>query len=213
MKQLLFLSLLLLAACTPAKKEYTVIREQARPAAVVTEPQTQAPTCPLKNNPCAALSAQMTPSAPVYYTGTYTMQQPTVQFVMPAEMAYPAQPIMAAPQPTYAYAETTQPYVMQNIPTQPMMQQPQNIPMQPTPMPQPQNVTVSEDMTVIILQHPANRDLAKCGFNDQTCLSSYEAQGYIQLRNAPHFAGYRDVPSDSDYPSRRWRENNDVPRW
>ncbi|MGN1062909.1 MAG: hypothetical protein ACI4QM_01100 [Alphaproteobacteria bacterium] len=67
---------------------------------------------------------------------------------------------------------------------------------------------------VIILQHPANRDLVKCSFGDANCLIAYEAQGYVQLRNTPHFAGYNAVLSDSDYPTGGvWRDNNNIPRW
>lgn len=218
MKQLLVLSVLILGACAPAQKEYTVIREQSRPAAVEQTPTPPAPApkalpiCPTNLN----VAPQMMASAPVYYSGTYTMQQPTVQYVMPAEMAYQQQTVMATMpaaqqytmQQAYVTQQTQEPtYMMPSTPAQQPMAQ------QPTIQQPQEGMALSENTTIIILQHPTNRDLVKCSFNNTTCLSSYEAQGYVQLRNAPHFAGYNDVPAESDYPSRRWRDNNNIPRW
>jgi len=55
---------------------------------------------------------------------------------------------------------------------------------------------------------------AQCMSTDTGCLSAYEQQGYVRVKGLPHFAGYRDVPANSDYPGNgRWRNNNNIPRW
>lgn len=212
MKQVLFLSLFLVTACMPAKKEYTVIREQSRPATEIT-----APVCPTSKPVCPFSTSSAPAQTPVYYAGTYTMQQPTMQFMVPAEtMMQPAMmqaPVMTAPAVSYTYG--TAPVMQQQTPQQPamMMQNTQMTQTVQTTQNGGMETTVTEDASVIIMQHPSNRDLVKCAGGDDQCVLSYQSQGYVQLKNAPHFAGYNDVPSDSDYPTRRWRDNNDIPRW
>lgn len=66
----------------------------------------------------------------------------------------------------------------------------------------------------IILQHPTQRDLVACQSADTACLAAYQQYGYVQLRNTPHFAGYQDTLTGSDYPGTgRWRHQNNIPRW
>lgn len=145
---------------------------------------------------------------PVYAT----VQQPNVQYVMTPEV-YGVQTVMETvpvqTQPIYTTVQ--QPQMMPAQIQQPMMAPQQQ--MVNAGMVAPTNQSLAGNGSLIILQHPVNRDLVKCEFGDSSCLSMYETQGYVQLRNAPHFAGYNDVPSDSDYPARRWRENNNIPRW
>ena len=64
-----------------------------------------------------------------------------------------------------------------------------------------------------MLQHPVQRDLVRCRLCDTVCILNYEKRGYEQLRYVPQFAGVKDVPSDSDYPTKKWRNNNSIPRW
>ncbi|MDR2901804.1 MAG: hypothetical protein LBU87_01675 [Lactobacillales bacterium] len=75
------------------------------------------------------------------------------------------------------------------------------------------NVPDPDKEVTIVLQHPRNRDLVKCSSADTACLNAYESQGYIRLRNMPKFAGHKDVTSESDYPPKQWRDNNNIPRW
>lgn len=196
MKQLMILTLLLVTACMPAQKEYTVIREQSRSAT-----EAPAPTCPAQKPTCPVMARAT--EAPVYYAGTVAMQQPTVQFMVPAQTYMPA-PMMTAP--TYSYQQPAQ---FQQPMAGYQMQETQTT----TVVGNGSDTTLAEDSSVVIMQHPANRDLVKCGNSDNQCLLSYQSAGYVQLRNAPHFAGHNDIPSDSDYPTRRWRDNNDIPRW
>lgn len=206
MKQLMILTLLLVTACMPAQKEYTVIREQSRSAI-----ETPAPTCPAQKPACPTMTRAA--EAPVYYAGTVAMQQPTVQFMVPAQTYMPS-PMMTAPvMTTPMMAAPTYTYQQQAQPQQPMagyqMQETQTT----TVAGNGSDTTLTEDSSIVIMQHPSNRDLVKCGNSDNQCVLSYQSAGYVQLRNAPHFAGHNDVPSDSDYPTRRWRDNNDIPRW
>lgn len=66
---------------------------------------------------------------------------------------------------------------------------------------------------IVVLQHPEERNLVKCLMCDQVCLQRYEHAGYVQLRYIPHSSGSQDLPSMSDYPAGRWRENEEIPRW
>ena len=55
---------------------------------------------------------------------------------------------------------------------------------------------------------------AQCMSTDTECITSYELQGYIRVRNLPQFAGYQEVLAPSDYPKGgRWRNKNNIPRW
>ena len=68
---------------------------------------------------------------------------------------------------------------------------------------------------VITLQDTADRNhYAQCLATNLDCIKIYEGRGYRRIQGLPHFAGYRDIPLSSDYPTGgRWRNNNNIPRW
>jgi hypothetical protein len=66
----------------------------------------------------------------------------------------------------------------------------------------------------IILQHPVNRDLVKCTSVDTNCLMAYQAQGYVQLQNAPVVPTYNtSLPNTAYAVSGTWQDNTNIPRW
>lgn len=165
-----------------------------------------------------------------YETQTVTSQYQTAQNQIPVPM-YASQNTQ-----NIAGQNTGYPQMMQNpnaMPYYPYAQADQNAIMQNTVAPNtaaqntggtetnPANATapdttaqnVANTGSAVVLQNPMTRELVRCDFADYNCIGSYESQGYIQLRAAPHFAGYNDIPSDTDYPPRRYRDNNNIPRW
>lgn len=126
-------------------------------------------------------------------------QMPAQTVTMPA-IQLPAQQMPAMGLPAMPMnGQMIQTEVVYETPAMPVQQMP---------------VMTETQSSVIILQHPVNRDLVKCSLGDANCLMSYEAQGYVQLRNTPHFAGYNAVLGDADYPAgSMWRDNNNIPRW
>ena len=77
-------------------------------------------------------------------------------------------------------------------------------------------ISISQPTTVpILLQHREQPGLlAQCQSNDVTCITSFEQQGFVQVRYMPQVAGYKDIPAPSDYPTTgRWRHQNNIPRW
>lgn len=87
-----------------------------------------------------------------------------------------------------------------------------------TPEPQEQ-VKKPQLENMLYLKRPGQSEIVHCAIIDAMCIASYQQQGYTQVQaaTAPQFAGEKDVPSDSDYPSTatsgRWRDNNNIPRW
>ena len=209
----------LLLGCASKQTEYTIVREEIRP----TETR-------VKGSP------RMAPVATPENTLVKIDEEPQVQAVQPepvapetssyyvapspdAALATPSlvQPIPTYTQEVYVQAPVAAPdltystYVpVQEIALADSVQNPSIPDFQPAPTILP---TVTEEVSLVVLQHPLNRDLVKCAGTDQSCISTYEQQGYVQLFNAPQFAGSKDVQSDQDYPAEKWRENNNIPRW
>ncbi len=75
-----------------------------------------------------------------------------------------------------------------------------------------QGSDTTEATSVVILQHPINRDLVKCPLGDVNCVIAYEAQGYIQLQNTA--TSYGNTMSTVNYAvGGTWQNNNNIPRW
>ena len=77
-------------------------------------------------------------------------------------------------------------------------------------------ISISQPTIVpILLQHREQPGLlAQCQSNDVTCITSFEQQGFVQVRYMPQVAGHKDIPAHSDYPTTgRWRHQNNIPRW
>lgn len=164
-----------------------------------------------------------------YETQTVTSQYQTAQNQIPVPMYAPQNTQNIAGQnigypqmmqnqnanPYYPYAQAVnqadQNTPVQNAGASNTNVQNTNMPNTPTSDTTVQNT--ADAGSVVVLQHPTTHELVRCDFIDYNCIGSYESQGYVQLRAAPHFAGYNDIPSDTDYPPRRYRDNNNIPRW
>lgn len=229
-KGLFFVSIaVLLSACMPAK-EYQVVREQqatttpvvingipagytpANPYAAVQSPYEYVPQA-TEIVPYYPLQPEMTPyvavDSSVYEpTGTYAESA----YLMTSKTVYPPEPtnVVLADQPVYSVQVDTMPTEasLQEIDTTETSDFSATFETENT-----QPDTNVNPLLTIVLQHPEHRDLVKCSANDEACLSSYTQKGYIRLRNAPRFAGHKEVTSETDYPPRKWRDNNNIPRW
>ena len=127
-----------------------------------------------------------------------TMQVAAMPMQMPTQPVQPQQ--ITLPLPTMPTSQMVQTEVFYETQTMPMNAQ---IMGQMPAAVQAQLATVSE----VILQHPMNRDLVKCTFGDVNCIMAYQAQGYVQLQNAPI------TPNATYAISGAWQDNNNIPRW
>ncbi len=68
----------------------------------------------------------------------------------------------------------------------------------------------------IVMQNLQTRVIAYCRGDDdamEECVKRLECAGYTQLRNVPTLPAKYDLLSKGSYPTRRWREGENVPRW
>lgn len=234
MKKLIFLSLLILAGCSTTSGDTANAPMTAQTQSVSTSVDGAAQTSAAQTTQ----TVQTTQTTRYAAAPAYTIQDdyfgPTygtiseVQYVSQPQVAYETQTYTEQYQMQPSYTQTPQPMYapayVQNAPvtqqthgqfvTQPsqgVVQQAVN-PYYPYAPAQPVQNPMGNG-SVIVLQNPMTRELVRCDFTDYNCVGSFESQGYVQLRAAPHFAGYNDVPSATDYPPRRYRDNNNIPRW
>ncbi len=70
---------------------------------------------------------------------------------------------------------------------------------------------------VIALENLTTRVIAYCyatpEFSAEQCAAELETQGYVRLNDIPRFTAKDSTLEGGTYPTRRWRENNRVPRW
>lgn len=144
--------------------------------------------------------------------GGSVMNMPAAQMMGAAPVQPLPMPVQMTAQPTMPQVQTTTIQVPVQIPVNGQMIQTQTFyetQMMPDMVSAQTNaqMPVTEQMSVVILQHPVNRDLVKCSFADMNCVSAYEAQGYVQLRGASDFSAYNAVSTNT------WQNNNNIPRW
>lgn len=223
MKKVIFLSVfVLLSACT--QKEYHIVREEVRSSQSnsVQRPiglpdyvlQTSNVTQPSNVSTEYLPAEQIMPSSYSEPTTEQISYLPVDQviYTQPKEYFYPSiQPTEPVPytitDETIAYTEKADSSI--EVPTQPVFDPVSTV----TPETQV-SLPASDPLMAIVLQHPENRDLVKCSASDSACLQQYEQQGYVRLRNAPRFASFKELPTESDYPQgSQWRDSNNIPRW
>ena len=129
--------------------------------------------------------------------------QTMVSSVMPIQVPAQAMIPQAMTMPiSNQIIQTEMIYDMQTVPV--------NVPNMPIPA-QVQPTNTGDMTSVVVLQHPVNRDLVKCSLGDANCLVAYEAQGYVQLRNMA--TTYGNTVSHVNYVvGGTWQDNN-IPRW
>lgn len=225
----------------PTETVETKTKSEVAPTSVATT--TQTPTTTPCSHTTDGKPACMQP-APTYFAGTYNQPQGVYQTqqhiayqsggcggqIMCGQnlssalggtvMNMPAQTMQMAPIPMQMPVQ--QPVMMPlTVPTQPMVQtevfyETQTVPMNAQIMSQ-MPVSIQTQLTnasEIILQHPVNRDLVKCTSVDANCLMTYQAQGYVQLQNAPVMPTYNTALPNTPYAvSGTWQDNTNIPRW
>ncbi len=81
----------------------------------------------------------------------------------------------------------------------------------------PKRTVYGNDQQHIILQQPTNRSIVTCYRSEdvsaETCAKIFESKGYVRLRNIPYNTADYDFLKTDTYPSRRWRSNENSPRW
>lgn len=69
----------------------------------------------------------------------------------------------------------------------------------------------------VLLIHPYTRAKVLCldqeGLSAVSCAEMFRAEGYVLITDIPQFAGKYDVLKEGTYPTRRWRNGENVPRW
>ncbi len=69
----------------------------------------------------------------------------------------------------------------------------------------------------ITLQHPLHRTVITCYktmfMSAEYCAANHEAKGYVRLLDKTKMPAKYDLINNSTYPSRRWREEENSPRW
>jgi len=79
----------------------------------------------------------------------------------------------------------------------------------------PKNTQIDEKY--IVLQHPTDRTVVKCkNYTLKTkdeCAKEFEGLGYVRLKDKVTMPAKFDNQKLSTYPSRRWRDGENSPRW
>ena len=70
---------------------------------------------------------------------------------------------------------------------------------------------------VIALENLKTRTVVYCYasevFSAEECAADVEKYGYVKLTDIPKFTAERDFLTTGTYPTRRWRETDQAPRW
>jgi len=73
------------------------------------------------------------------------------------------------------------------------------------------------DDRYIVLQHPVDRTVIKCKNytlkTKEECAKEFETLGYVRLKDKVKSPAKYDDAKSSTYPSRRWRDGENTPRW
>jgi len=73
------------------------------------------------------------------------------------------------------------------------------------------------DEKVVVLENLTTRVVAYCydkaPFSAEECAREMEQKGYVRLTDKPKFTADREVLTTGEYPTRRWRETDRIPRW
>ena len=72
-------------------------------------------------------------------------------------------------------------------------------------------------MHEIALENLKTRVIAYChdseDFSAEECARDMEQRGYVRLTDIPKVTADKDFLTTGTYPTRRWRETDQVPRW
>ena len=69
----------------------------------------------------------------------------------------------------------------------------------------------------VILQHPVTREVFYCESDEEVpaaeCAAALEEEGFVRLTDKSLFPGKDDLMQKGSYPSRRFRDHQNIPRW
>ena len=69
----------------------------------------------------------------------------------------------------------------------------------------------------VILQQPITREVFYCESDDYStaaeCAAELEEMGFVRLTDKSSFPGKDDLLQKGSYPPRRYRDNQNIPRW
>lgn len=82
---------------------------------------------------------------------------------------------------------------------------------------QPQKVVYGNEQESLVLQNLRSRVMVTCysthNVSAETCARLFEDKGYVRLGNIPYKTANYDFLRTDTYPTRRWRGNEQTPRW
>jgi hypothetical protein len=94
------------------------------------------------------------------------------------------------------------------------------LPPQPCMQPMPQyygDISEQQIEEGVLLIHPYTRTKVLCiDMNGQSavqCAADFQAEGYVLITDIPQFAAKYDLLQTGTYPTRKWRNGENVPRW
>ena len=69
----------------------------------------------------------------------------------------------------------------------------------------------------ITLQEPKSRDMVTCrnsvGESAENCARMFEMSGYVRVTDIPQQIAKYDLTKPTTYPTRKWRNGEQNPRW
>ena len=69
----------------------------------------------------------------------------------------------------------------------------------------------------VILQHPVTREVFYCESDENVpaavCAAELEEMGFVRLTDKSLFPSKDDLLQKGSYPPRRFRDNQNIPRW
>ncbi len=80
-----------------------------------------------------------------------------------------------------------------------------------------QHASYVNDADYIVLQNLQSRVVVECYTSERNpaeyCAQQFEQKGYVRLRNIPYKSANYDFLKTDTYPTRRWRDGENTPRW
>lgn len=78
-------------------------------------------------------------------------------------------------------------------------------------------IIIPGEEAAIIMQQPVTREIVYCQSTPEMtateCADMMEDHGFLRLTDKSVFIGKDDIPQKGSYPTRRFRDKQDIPRW
>jgi len=70
---------------------------------------------------------------------------------------------------------------------------------------------------MITLQNPTTKQIVRCYATDdqpaEYCAKYFESLNFVRIRDIPYKTADHDFLTKDTFPTRRWRDNEQTPRW